>query len=60
MNSPAARLPGTSNADIMDRRAENAKIWGVEGRRWIDFCAGIAVLNTSHRHPRKLAAVTGA
>lgn len=38
-------------------RAENAEIWDVEGRRYIDFAAGIAVLNTGHRHPRVIAAV---
>lgn len=37
-------------------RAENAEIWDVEGRRWIDFCAGIAVVNTGHCHPRVVAA----
>lgn len=38
-------------------RAENAEIWDVEGRRYIDFASGIAVLNTGHRHPRVMAAV---
>lgn len=38
-------------------RAENSEIWDVEGKRYIDFAAGIAVLNTGHRHPRLLAAV---
>ncbi len=38
-------------------RAENSEIWDVEGRRYIDFAAGIAVLNTGHRHPRLVAAV---
>ncbi|HEU4403921.1 MAG TPA: 4-aminobutyrate--2-oxoglutarate transaminase [Polyangiaceae bacterium] len=38
-------------------RAENAELWCVEGRRYIDFAAGIAVLNTGHRHPKVLAAV---
>ncbi|MBS1208412.1 MAG: 4-aminobutyrate aminotransferase [Proteobacteria bacterium] len=42
---------------IFAQRAENAEIWDVEGRRWIDFCAGIAVVNTGHRHPRIVAAV---
>jgi 4-aminobutyrate aminotransferase/4-aminobutyrate aminotransferase/(S)-3-amino-2-methylpropionate transaminase len=42
---------------VFAARAENAEIWDVEGRRWIDFCAGIAVLNTGHRHPRVMAAV---
>jgi len=37
-------------------RAENSEIWDVEGRRWIDFCAGIAVVNTGHCHPRVMAA----
>jgi 4-aminobutyrate aminotransferase/(S)-3-amino-2-methylpropionate transaminase len=38
-------------------RAENAEIWDVEGRRYIDFAGGIAVQNIGHRHPRVLAAV---
>lgn len=42
---------------IFASRADNAEIVDVEGRRWIDFCAGIAVLNTGHRHPRVAAAV---
>jgi 4-aminobutyrate aminotransferase len=37
-------------------RAENAELWDVEGRRYIDFGAGIAVLNTGHRHPKVIAA----
>jgi 4-aminobutyrate aminotransferase len=37
-------------------RAENAELWDVEGRRYIDFGAGIAVLNTGHRHPKIIAA----
>ncbi|MEW5769410.1 MAG: 4-aminobutyrate--2-oxoglutarate transaminase [Pseudomonadota bacterium] len=38
-------------------RAENAEVWDVEGRRYIDFAGGIAVLNTGHRHPALVAAV---
>ncbi|WP_028603693.1 4-aminobutyrate--2-oxoglutarate transaminase [Ottowia thiooxydans] len=38
-------------------RAENATIWDVEGRAYIDFAAGIAVLNTGHRHPLVVAAI---
>lgn len=38
-------------------RAENAYLWDIEGRRYIDFGSGIAVLNTGHRHPRVIAAV---
>jgi 4-aminobutyrate aminotransferase len=38
-------------------RAENAELWDVEGRRFIDFAGGIGVLNTGHRHPRVMAAI---
>jgi 4-aminobutyrate aminotransferase / (S)-3-amino-2-methylpropionate transaminase / 5-aminovalerate transaminase len=38
-------------------RALNAEMWDVEGRRYIDFAAGIAVLNTGHLHPKVQAAV---
>jgi 4-aminobutyrate aminotransferase/(S)-3-amino-2-methylpropionate transaminase len=38
-------------------RAENAELWDTEGRRYIDFAAGIAVVNTGHRHPRVMEAV---
>lgn len=38
-------------------RALNAELWDVEGRRYIDFAAGIAVLNTGHRHPKLMAAI---
>lgn len=42
---------------VYAERAENAEIWDVEGCRYIDFGAGIAVVNTGHRHPRVIAAV---
>jgi 4-aminobutyrate aminotransferase/4-aminobutyrate aminotransferase/(S)-3-amino-2-methylpropionate transaminase len=38
--------------------ARNAELWDVEGRRYIDFAAGIAVLNVGHRHPRVEQAVS--
>ena len=38
-------------------RAENAEVWDVEGRRFVDFAGGIAVLNTGHRHPKVMEAV---
>ena len=43
---------------IFAARASNAEIWDVEGRRYIDFCAGIAVVNTGHRHPAVMRAIT--
>ncbi|MDM7982002.1 MAG: 4-aminobutyrate--2-oxoglutarate transaminase [Rhizobium sp.] len=42
---------------IYAEKAENSEIWDVEGRRYIDFAGGIAVLNTGHRHPKVVEAV---
>ena len=39
-------------------RAENATLWDTQGNEYIDFAGGIAVLNTGHRHPKIIAAVT--
>ena len=48
----AAAVPnGVATKGIYVVKAENAELWDVEGRRYIDFAAGIAVLNTGHRHP---------
>lgn len=38
-------------------RAEGSEIWDVEGKRYVDFAGGIAVLNTGHRHPKVIGAV---
>ncbi|MFZ3218752.1 MAG: 4-aminobutyrate--2-oxoglutarate transaminase [Rhodoferax sp.] len=42
---------------IFIAKGENAEIWDVEGKRYIDFAGGIAVLNTGHRHPAVIQAV---
>jgi 4-aminobutyrate aminotransferase len=44
-------------ANFFIDRAQNAEVWDVEGRRYIDFAGGIAVLNTGHRHPALVAAI---
>ncbi|MCK5912344.1 MAG: 4-aminobutyrate--2-oxoglutarate transaminase, partial [Desulfuromusa sp.] len=45
-----------SATPIFVERAENSEIWDVEGNRYLDFAAGIAVCNTGHRHPKVMAA----
>jgi 4-aminobutyrate aminotransferase/(S)-3-amino-2-methylpropionate transaminase len=42
---------------VFVERAENALLWDGEGRRYVDFAGGIAVLNTGHRHRRVMEAV---
>ncbi|MCD4638570.1 aminotransferase class III-fold pyridoxal phosphate-dependent enzyme, partial [Proteus mirabilis] len=44
---------------IFAERAENCRVWDVEGREYLDFAGGIAVLNTGHLHPEVIAAVEG-
>jgi 4-aminobutyrate aminotransferase len=54
----AAVPRGVSHATaIYAKRAKNAEIWSEDGKRYIDFGAGIAVVNTGHQHPKVVAAV---
>ncbi len=55
-DAAVARGVGHSHAIFIDR-GENAEVWDVEGRRYLDFAGGIAVLNTGHRHPAVVEAV---
>ncbi len=43
--------------DFFIDHAKNSEFWDIEGRRFIDFAGGIAVLNTGHVHPRIQAAI---
>lgn len=53
----AAVAPGVATRNIYATRAQNAELWDVEGKRYLDFAAGIAVNNTGHRHPKVMSAV---
>ena len=55
-NAAISRGVGMQTQIYADR-AENAEIWDKDGNRYIDFAAGIAVVNTGHRHPKVMAAV---
>lgn len=43
--------------DFFIDRAKNSEFWDIEGRRFIDFAGGIAVLNTGHVHSKVQAAI---
>ncbi|MGH2908475.1 MAG: aspartate aminotransferase family protein, partial [Solirubrobacteraceae bacterium] len=47
-----ARLP------VQFVRGEGVRLWDEDGREYLDFLAGISVLNVGHCHPRVVAAVT--
>ncbi len=54
----AALARGQTNLlPVYVERAANAELWDVDGRRYVDFAGGIAVLNTGHLHPLVRAAV---
>ena len=55
-NSAVARGVGHATS-IFAARALNAELWDVEGKHYIDFAGGIAVMNTGHRHPRVISAI---
>ncbi len=48
---------GVATRGIYAASAQNAELWDVDGKRYIDFAAGIAVNNAGHRHPRLMEAV---
>lgn len=41
---------------VMDH-GKGAEVWDVDGNRYIDFCAGIAVNSTGHSHPAIVQAI---
>lgn len=54
----AAFARGQGNmAPVYIDHAENAEMWDVEGKRYIDFGTGIAVCSTGHSNPKVVAAV---
>lgn len=53
----AAVAKGVATRGIYAAHAENAELTDVDGKRFIDFAAGIAVNNTGHRHPKIMEAV---
>jgi len=54
-NAAVARSIGHSTG-VFTARAKNAELWDVEGKRYVDFAGGIAVVNTGHCHPKVMAA----
>ncbi len=56
-NDAVARGQGCI-APVFVKRALGSEIWDVEGKRYIDFGAGIAVCSAGHSHPKIVAAVT--
>ncbi len=48
----------TRSYGFVMERGKGSEVWDVEGHRYIDFAAGIAVLSTGHCHPKIIEAIT--
>jgi len=53
--SPSYTRDGFYSAAV--ERGEGVNIWDVDGNRFLDFAAGIAVCATGHCHPKVVAAI---
>jgi acetylornithine/N-succinyldiaminopimelate aminotransferase len=49
-------LPAYARADVTIVSGEGTRVWDDEGREYLDFGTGIAVVGLGHRHPAPLAA----
>ncbi|HEX9768628.1 MAG TPA: aspartate aminotransferase family protein [Kiloniellales bacterium] len=54
-----ALMPTYARIDLAFERGQGPYLFDGEGRRYLDFAAGIAVNSLGHAHPRLVAALTG-
>jgi len=51
-------MPTYARADVAFERGEGAYLFDTTGRRYLDFCSGIAVTSLGHAHPHLVKALT--
>src|SRR5262249_22534377 len=49
--------PNYKPAPMVLARGKGCEVFDVEGRRWLDLCAGVAVCSVGHAHPRLAATI---
>jgi acetylornithine/N-succinyldiaminopimelate aminotransferase len=49
--------PNYRPAPIVVSRGQGCELFDVEGKRWLDLCAGVAVCSVGHAHPRLVRAI---
>ncbi|MBS2014703.1 MAG: aspartate aminotransferase family protein [Deltaproteobacteria bacterium] len=49
--------PNYKPAPMVLARGKGCEVFDVEGRRWLDLCAGVAVCSLGHAHPKLVAAI---
>jgi acetylornithine/N-succinyldiaminopimelate aminotransferase len=55
----AVLWPTYARPPVVFTRGEGVRLWDAEGREYLDFLGGIAVVAAGHAHPRVVAAVSG-
>lgn len=50
-------MPVFAPPSVMFERGRGTELWDTEGRRYLDFLAGIAVVSLGHSHPKVAAAL---
>ncbi|MFO0666032.1 MAG: aspartate aminotransferase family protein [Polyangiaceae bacterium] len=50
--------PNYRPAPFVLERGKGSEVWDVEGRRYLDLCAGVAVCSVGHAHPAFVKAVS--
>jgi acetylornithine/N-succinyldiaminopimelate aminotransferase len=50
--------PNYKPAPIVIARGKGSELFDVDGRRWLDFAAGVAVCALGHAHPKLVAALS--
>jgi predicted acetylornithine/succinylornithine family transaminase len=53
----AYAIPTYMRSPVQFVRGEGARLWDEDGNEYLDFLAGISVLNVGHCHPRVVAAI---
>ncbi len=54
----SALMPTYARADLAFTHGEGAWLWATDGRRFLDFGAGIATSSLGHAHPHLVQAIT--
>ena len=57
VNSPARAFGAVGGQPLFVDRAQGPYLWDVDGNRFLDFTAGIAVNATGHSHPQVVKAI---
>src|SRR6187455_2331898 len=50
--------PNYKPAPIVVHRGHGCDLFDVDGKRWLDLCAGVAVCAVGHAHPKLVAAIS--